>query len=552
MRKKIVHWLETRTGIETAVRHFLYEEIPASAGWHQVLGSVAAFLFLVQAFTGILIALNFAPAPGDSYNSLRYIMTELTGGRMIRNLHHWGASMMIIVVVLHMTQVFLSGAYKKPREATWMVGCVLLLLTLAYGLTGYLLPWDNRAYWGTVVTTQIASKAPLLGPYMAQLMGASDGNIGVVTFTRFYALHVIVLPPLTVLLIAIHIYLVRKHGVTPAPGDNLPRKKFYPDQVFKDTVAIFLAFAILLILSVVVHAPLERLADPTDTTYIPRPEWYFLFLFEILKLFEGPLEVVGSVVLPALAVAILFLVPFIDRGKLIAVTRRTTAIAIVALGALAWTSLTVAAIITTPPGASRGDEGMMFAEIDVWQQLSPEELAGIGYFRREGCASCHGSGPGRLPDAPDFTKTRVQRDAAWMIQHFKNPQQRVPGSAMPPVQLTERQMNALAAFLLKLTPGNAEALHSAPDFAVEGAMIYQSSGCYACHQVNGVGQTAGPPLNGLKLRRSKEWIIGHFREPQKYSPGSTMPPYNFPPQQMEHLTEYLLSIPPEQELERFE
>ena len=118
---------------------------------------MAVFLFLVQAFTGALLAFNYAPTPGDAYNSLRYILTELTGGRLIRGLHHWGASMMIVVVVLHMVQVFLYGAYKKPREATWMVGVVLLLLTLAYGLTGYLLPWDNRAYWGTVVTTQIAA-----------------------------------------------------------------------------------------------------------------------------------------------------------------------------------------------------------------------------------------------------------------------------------------------------------------------------------------------------------------------------------------------------------
>ena len=150
--KSILNWLEDRTGIESALKHFLYEDIPDSAGWHQVLGSVAMFALLTQFVTGILLAFNYAPTPGDAYDSLRYIVTELTGGRLIRGLHHWGASLMIIVVVLHMTQVFLWGAYKKPREATWLVGCVLLLVTLAYGLTGYLLPWDNRAYWGTTVT----------------------------------------------------------------------------------------------------------------------------------------------------------------------------------------------------------------------------------------------------------------------------------------------------------------------------------------------------------------------------------------------------------------
>src|SRR5437867_602195 len=199
--------LQHRIGIHTAVRQFLYDEIPASTGWHQVFGSVALFLFLVQAFTGALLAFNYAPTPGDAYNSLRYILTEVTAGRLMRGLHHWGASMMIVVVVLHMAQVFLYGAYKKPREATWIAGVILLLLTLAYGLTGYLLPWDNRAYWGTVVTTQIAAMAPGLGPYATRLLGGG-GSVGVVTFARFYALHVLLLPPATMLLIALHVFLV--------------------------------------------------------------------------------------------------------------------------------------------------------------------------------------------------------------------------------------------------------------------------------------------------------------------------------------------------------
>src|SRR6476620_8817403 len=242
-------WLENRTGIQTAVQKFLYEDIPASSGWRHVLGSVAVFMFLVQAFTGALLAFNYAPTPGEAYNSLRYILTELTGGRLIRGLHHWGASMMIVVVVLHMVQVFLWGAYKKPREATWMIGVVLLLLTLGYGLTGYLLPWDNRAYWGTVVATQIAGSAPGAGPYVSQLLGG-EGGIGVVTFARFYAIHVLILPPITMMLIGVHVYLVRRHGVAPAPDDETrTKKKFYPEQVFKDTVAIFVAFAILFALA---------------------------------------------------------------------------------------------------------------------------------------------------------------------------------------------------------------------------------------------------------------------------------------------------------------
>src|SRR3954470_6519368 len=205
-------WLDHRTGVQTGIRQFLYEDIPASSGWHQIFGSVAIFFFMTQAFTGALLAFNYAPTPGDAYNSLRYILTELTGGRLIRGLHHWGASMMVVVVVLHMVQVFLYGAYKKPREATWIVGVVLLLLTLAYGLTGYLLPWDNRAYWGTVVTTQIAGQAPVLGPYLSRLLGG-EGAVGDGTFARFYGLHVLLLPPATICLMVLHVFLVRKHGV---------------------------------------------------------------------------------------------------------------------------------------------------------------------------------------------------------------------------------------------------------------------------------------------------------------------------------------------------
>ena len=534
-------WLDHRTGIHTAVRQFLYEEIPASSGWHQVFGSVAIFLFLVQAFTGALLAFNYAPTPGDAYNSLRYILTELTGGRLIRGLHHWGASMMIVVVVLHMVQVFLYGAYKKPREATWMVGVVLLILTLAYGLTGYLLPWDNRAYWGTVVATQITGQAPVLGPYLSRLLGG-DGAVGVVTFARFYGLHVLLLPPATLFLIALHVYLVRKHGVAPAPGDEeKPKKQFYPVQVFKDTLAIFIAFAILFTLAVVARVPLEQLADPTDTSYIPRPEWYFLFLFQTLKLFSGPLEVVGSVVLPGLAVLALILVPFIDRSAMVKVTRRTTAFAVVVLAAIGWSGLTAAAVMTTPKEASV--LAVDYSAPTDWLQLSPEEMAGIGYFRKENCISCHVIGGRGTAVGPDLTKTSIHKDAAWMIAHFKRPSAMRPGTSMPPIQLSDSQLNALASFLLKLNDRNATALDNAPDFAVEGALIYQSNRCGACHLVNGVGMKVGPPLNGLARRESRSWVEDHFADPQKLSPGSVMPPYRLAPKDLENLTSYLFALP---------
>src|SRR4051794_26051106 len=150
---RVVAWIEDRTGFSTLAKRAFLEEIPASAGWPQAFGSVALFLCLIQAISGILLSFNFAGTPGDSYNSLRYIIHDVPMGSMLHGLHHWGASLLMIVVVLHMGQVFLYGAYKKPREATWIAGVCLLLLILGFSLSGYLLPWDNRAYWGTMVTT---------------------------------------------------------------------------------------------------------------------------------------------------------------------------------------------------------------------------------------------------------------------------------------------------------------------------------------------------------------------------------------------------------------
>ncbi|HTB20518.1 MAG TPA: cytochrome b N-terminal domain-containing protein [Bryobacteraceae bacterium] len=553
--RTIIDWLEHRTGVESAVKSFLYEEIPASAGWHQIIGSMAVFFFVIQVFTGALLAFNYAPTPGEAYNSVKYIMTELTGGPLIRGLHHWGASMMLIIVVLHMIQVFIYGAYKKPREATWMVGVTLLLITLAFGLTGYLLPWDNRAYWGTVVTTQIASQAPIAGPYLLRLLG-SQGAVGNVTFSRFYALHTVLLPPLTIIIIGVHIYLVRKHGVAAAPGDTAPKRKFFPEQVFKDTVGIALAFIVLFAMAVIAKVPLERLADPTDTAYIPRPEWYFLFLFQFLKFFKGSLEVVGSVVMPGVAVLTLFLIPFIDRGPMIRLGKRTFAITFVLLAAIAWTGLTTAAVVTTPKNQeSAEDTSQPDADAAVnapastapalaaWQKLNPEELTGLGIFKKQGCMGCH-PGAGQKGIGPDLTKIPAgQRNVAWLVPHFKNPSQIVPGSAMPPVDLSGPDLNALALFVLKLTPQNEQALQAAPDFATRGAAVYQMNHCNACHQINGVGSTLGPALDGVGLRHDRAWLEKHFADPPSVSKDSIMPAYKFMPMDMDAICKYLLQLP---------
>lgn len=533
MLKSTLDWLEHRTGVASAIHHFLYEDIPDSAGWHQVLGSVALFAFLTQFVTGILLAFNYAPTPGDAYDSLHYIVTQLTGGSLIRGLHHWGASLMIIIVVLHMTQVFLWGAYKKPREATWIVGCVMLLLTLAFGLTGYLLPWDNRAYWGTTVTVNIASQAPGAGPYVLRLLGSEGGAIGVVTFARFYAVHVLLLPPLLMLLIAVHLILVRRHGVAPDPGDTKPTKKFYPEQVFKDTVATFLWFAALMGMAIFAKVPLGHPADPTDTSFIPRPEWYFLFLFQMLKLFKGPLEIVGSLVLPTLAIILLFLTPFIDHGKMVTIRRRTGAIALFFLFSLGWGGLTARAVQTTPPSTESDEE---LAPVQSWQEIPADQLAAIGFFRKDNCTTCHTLG--KSGTAPDLAIAPTEKPTDWLMQHFRQPAPNTPATT-----LNGMQLKVLATFVARRDDKAVEAWRDAPPDAVEGAMIYQNSQCAMCHELNGVGQRLGPPLNGEGGRRTREWLEGHFNDPPKFTPGSTMPAYKFNSHDMDRIVSYLRAIP---------
>ena len=223
------------------------------------------------------------------------------------------------------------------------------------------------------------------------------------------------------------------------------------------------------------------------------------------------------------------------------VTKRTFAIAVVLLAAITWGGLTAVAVATTPKQQEA-------AEIDYsaptdWMQLTPAEMAGVAYFRQENCESCHTTGGSSAKLGPDLTQASIHKDAAWMIQHFKNPGAMRPGSNMPAIQLTDAQMSSLAAFLLKLNANNASALGNTPDFATAGALVYQANQCSSCHIVNGAGMKVGPALNGLATRRSRSWVEEHFVKPEELSPGTMMPPYPLSKKDMDNLTTYLFTLP---------
>jgi len=216
-----VDWLEERSGIVGAVRYFLYRKVPSDTNWFQTLGSATLTAFLVQAITGVVLAMYYKPDPKEAYPSIVNITNDVFAGWLVRGMHRWGASVFIILMFLHMGRVFLFGAYKYPRELNWIIGVLLLTLGLAEGFTGYLLPWDQTSYWATTVGININGSAPFLGPFLAQFLQGGT-YINADTLSRFYAIHMLVIPAAIFALIGLHLYLVIRLGVTSPPWSKHP------------------------------------------------------------------------------------------------------------------------------------------------------------------------------------------------------------------------------------------------------------------------------------------------------------------------------------------
>jgi menaquinol-cytochrome c reductase cytochrome b subunit len=211
-----VDWLEERSGLIGGLRYFLFRKVPAETNWFHTLGSATLTAFLVQLVTGVILAMYYKPDPENAWRSIEHITNDLTLGWLVRGMHRWGASVFIILLFLHMGRVFLFGAYKYPRELNWLIGVLLMVLGFAEGLTGYLLPWDQTAYWATVVAININATAPVAGPFLADFLRGGT-EIGAETISRFYAMHMLLIPGAMLALIGLHLYLVIRLGITPPP-----------------------------------------------------------------------------------------------------------------------------------------------------------------------------------------------------------------------------------------------------------------------------------------------------------------------------------------------
>jgi quinol-cytochrome oxidoreductase complex cytochrome b subunit len=211
-----VDWLEERSGLVGGLRYFLFRNVPSDTSWFQTLGSATLTAFLVQAITGVILAMYYKPDPDKAYASIQHITNDLTWGWLVRGMHRWGASVFIILLFLHMGRVFLFGAYKYPRELNWLIGVILLALAMFEGFTGYLLPWDQTAYWATVVGININGTGPFVGPFLSNIL-RGGAEIGEETLSRFYSIHMLLIPGALFALIGLHLYLVVRLGVTSPP-----------------------------------------------------------------------------------------------------------------------------------------------------------------------------------------------------------------------------------------------------------------------------------------------------------------------------------------------
>src|SRR3954469_19827974 len=291
-----------RIGWDKGLQPFLYKKLSPRTGWALTLGSASVLMFVTMFVSGVFLAMYYNPSPDKAYQAVDYIMNDVPLGWLLRGIHHWGASAMVIVVVLHMLTNFFSGTYRRPREFTWISGVVMLLIVLGLGFTGYLLPWDLKAYWATTVSTNIPKDIPLVGRFLSRLALGGEGISGS-TLTRFYAVHAMLLPALLAAFTAFHIYLVRAHGIAEEPSEDpktddriaaVPQGRtvasqrvyrFYPEHLWRSSIVFVGVFLILLGLSRFGHIPREPGAGTRVDAYLPRPEWYYMWLFQLLTYF---------------------------------------------------------------------------------------------------------------------------------------------------------------------------------------------------------------------------------------------------------------------------
>jgi len=394
-------WIEQRTGLVSALKAALTEDIPGGASYWYVFGSVTLILLTMQIVTGIFLTFYYAPSSVTAWESTRFIYEHVTFGQFMISLHDWGASAMIILVTLHLLQVLVFGAYKRPREIQWVVGVTLFFFTLILGFTGYLLPWDLNAYYATQVGINIAATVPVIGPQIASFL--NDGStLGTLTVGRFFGIHVWMTPALLVGLVGLHLFIFRHNGPAGPAQDEKPKTVgyFYPEQIFMDSIIAFTAFLVIVGLAIFMPTPLLPKADPNFGGFIPAPAWYFYSLYGILRLAPaGVLTLVATVVLPGVFSLVLLLLPWIDRNPSRAIAKRPFMMGVTALTIITIVGLSMYSAKAIDAERKASPAGLTpvagLGAMPATPSPSPGASAAAGpdgsAVYGTNCASCHGA-----------------------------------------------------------------------------------------------------------------------------------------------------------------
>jgi len=436
---KIRGWLESRGSGLDRLRAFVTKPVPRNVGWIHTLGSLLLVYLGFQALSGILLGLYYSPSPDHAHDSVRYIREDLFLGAFLLNLHRWGAGFVLVTAFLHAARSYFLAAYKSPRELLWLTGLAAGALLTLFAFTGQLLPYDQRGYWASVVGIEIASSAPVAGGFVRDLLTGGYGDIGAVTLSRFYLLHVGVLPVVLLGIVALHLGILQRVGSAgPTRGSSEPTRPFFPSQMVKDTVAAAAGALALFLVAALTAYHQTGPADPASSDFVPRPEWYFLAHYEILRYLPGDWQILGTFVLPNLLLGALVLLPFFDRKPERSLARRKIAVGAGIVTCLAIVVLTGLGIASAPDKRS--------ATADDRDPVA----RGRELFHEKRCDTCHsigGEGGDKGP-ALDLVGRRLRPD--FLTEWIRNPQRIDPTTEMPPFEGTEEELQAVVSYLLTL------------------------------------------------------------------------------------------------------
>jgi ubiquinol-cytochrome c reductase cytochrome b subunit len=467
-------WVNRRAGVDELLRSALNEPIPGGARFAYIFGSGLLFIFLSQIITGVFLALYYVPSADHAHTTVAYITKAVTAGSFLRSLHAYGASAMVVVLLLHLSQTYIYGSYKGRREILWLSGCGLFALVMAMAFTGYLLPWDQRAYFATAVGTNAVSEVPGIGESIKRLMRGGT-EMGTLTISRFFVAHVFLVPACIFALVASHIFLFRKAGAAGPPQEDPyhPRQEgelFYPRQVLMDLSLTALLIVGLGLLSFFVPTQLGPPANPADAQYIPRPEWYYLPIFQWLKYWHGSGAIVGVLVIPSILVLAILALPFLDRGLERRPWKRPGA-----MGAYVFVLFSLAGLGLRSQYLDRRDSGVAqqlakqraeeeeYARKPFEPELSSASLAaanvtladplaakGKTIFEAQSCNACHGDGGVGTAAAPALIGIKAKFSPDQLAELFKHPTAKMNAGGMPPIDLPADDLKALIAYVESL------------------------------------------------------------------------------------------------------